>query len=487
MTIKKVYIILLAVILFLSNLEAKIGIHILPVKCVNEEAFHSGKDKTAIRVLENEFAREPMKYNIRISLRKSLEEIQMQMGGLVKEKDIKGLEAVDYFLISSLWEDHKTTIFEIRAMSADTGRVIYSSGFTVNKGAFKKELNRLINNMKNFLKEEGYDEKIKGDKFHITVYTIEEDGEQFLSEAVAAMFFTGLSRTGEFSVIEREGAKWAIQEKEVIASGIMNRDPLKKYGRLYDIDYAIEGYVVTRNKNIIGYDIKVIDVSRAKLIFKTYDECYSIKDMRRKVENISRKIAEKFYRRLSRLEVRSIPENASLYINDRYWAKTPVDITDIEKGIYTITLMKQDYENYKREISLKSGEKKKINVRLERLDKKYFKLGKQAEKQKKWKTAIEYYKAFSKAYPDVKESVDARFCVAHIYHYELKNLEKAVEAYKELIKSHSGLWILSESMYGLGSCLIDRGDIVQGREILKELLREYPETSAAGYAREKLK
>jgi TolA-binding protein len=113
-------------------------------------------------------------------------------------------------------------------------------------------------------------------------------------------------------------------------------------------------------------------------------------------------------------------------------------------------------------------------------------MGLDAEKKKDWTTAIAHFEAFIKAYPGIQEAADAKFRVAHIYQFELKDFPSAITAYEELIKSRSGLWILSESLYGLGSCLIECGKKNEGLACLKKIIEEYPETSAAEFSREKL-
>jgi len=253
------------------------------------------------------------------------------------------------------------------------------------------------------------------------------------------------------------------------------------------VQLAIEGYVVTRNKNIISLELKLIDVEKASLIFSIYDECYSEQELRDTIERIVRKIVRKYLRKLGKLEVESIPSNASVYINGDYLARTPCLITELDKGLYNLTIRKKDYKDYIKEIEIIPKKKIKVKARLESIEWKYYKLGIKYEKMKKWQKAILFYTKFINKYYKTKEAKDAKFRIAHIYQYGLKEYSKAIKHYDELIKSYSGIKILSESMYGKGKSLILINKKEEGIEVLKELVRELPETSAAEYAREYLR
>jgi len=463
----------------------KTGIHLIPFRAENEEAINSGLTTTAKRIVEGIFSKEPMNYNLRLDVTEALRELEMQKTGLVKEGKFKYLEAVDYFIIGSLWKDSELVIFELRAMDAESCKIMFSKGITVKISEFKNKVEKLAKDLK--IAIERIKEKEKLEKDTITVNKIEEEGNQFLAGSVTAMFLSGLYSTGEFEVIEREQASWAIQEKEIEATGIVNRDPLKKVKEIYNLKLAIEGYVVTRNAGMITFDIKVVDMERATLLFQRYGECYSYEEMRAIINKMSKDIAEKYYRKAGKVKVASIPSEAAIYINGRYWAKTPIFITEIDKGVYNFLLQKEGYENYEKQVEVIAGKVTELKVKLIKQDIKYFRLGLSAEKNKQWEKAIEYFEKFAEAYPKTKEATDAKFRIAHIYHYNLREIDTAIKKYYELIKSYSGLWILSESMYGMGSCLIDNGETEEGRDVLEGLIREYPETSAADYAEEKLK
>lgn len=483
--IRKIFIILF-ILCLASTVYSKTGISIIPIRAENEDAITSGVTTTAKRIIESVFSKEPIKYNLRLDAEESLRQLQMQMEGLVKEGKFKYLEAVDYFIIGSVWQDDNTDtiIFTLRAMDSQTCKIEFAKTVTVQKKQFESRLKNLANQLKSTIDQINDIEKLQKDT--ITVFKIEEDGDKFLDGAVASMFLTGLYNTGEFYVIEREQASWAIQEKEIEVSGIVNRDSLRKVKDIYNLKLSIEGYVVTKNPGIISFDIKVVDLERGVLLFRRYGECYSYKEMQETINRIAKDIADKYYRRTGKLKIASIPTESAIYIDGKYWAKTPAIITELDKGLYELRLKKAGYDIYEKSVTILARKQITINAKLKKQNRKYFKSGLIAEKRKEWKQAIEYFDKFANAYPNTKEAIDAKFRIAHICQYNLKKYNIAIETYDKLIKSYSGLWILSESMYGLGSCLIEIGKTEEGRGVLQKLISEYSETSAADYAREKL-
>jgi TolA-binding protein len=477
------------IILITATFVSAAGLDVLPVKALNPAAAASDLLKTADRVMPVAFEKNK-RFTVRKALPDIVKELQMRQAGLSSDAVSPALAAADWFVISGLWEKDGQILFQLRVMSAEDCRLVYARSFTCKKNAFERTLLKTVQTAAEELAEiktGPQDSGPAGDGLRrVTVLRIDEDGSSGLAPAVAGLFLNGLLDTGRFTVVEREEARWAVQEREIEMMGFVDRSAAKEAAKIQSIDLGVEGYVVTRNTGIISFDIKVVDMVRGTLLFRMYDECYSEADVAAKIASISRTLAEKYYVKLSRLEIASTPAEADCTINGTHYGRTPLLVTDIESGTYEIGLKKEGYDAWKGTATLKSGRPARVEAKMIRLDKKFYQMGLDAEKKKDWTTAIAHFEAFIKAYPGIQEAADAKFRVAHIYQFELKDFPSAITAYEELIKSRSGLWILSESLYGLGSCLIECGKKNEGLACLKKIIEEYPETSAAEFSREKL-
>ena len=64
------------------------------------------------------------------------------------------------------------------------------------------------------------------------------------------------------------------------------------------------------------------------------------------------------------LEIISSPSDAKVYINDRYYGKTPLTV-ELPAGTYTISVKKEGYETYTETITLRAGDARTIEITLE--------------------------------------------------------------------------------------------------------------------------
>ncbi|MCK4233672.1 DUF4384 domain-containing protein [candidate division WOR-3 bacterium] len=64
------------------------------------------------------------------------------------------------------------------------------------------------------------------------------------------------------------------------------------------------------------------------------------------------------------VEIVSKPSGAKIYLNGRYFGRTPAVITGIPPGVHRLVLNKKCYYRYMREIVLGKGERERVKVRL---------------------------------------------------------------------------------------------------------------------------
>jgi len=67
---------------------------------------------------------------------------------------------------------------------------------------------------------------------------------------------------------------------------------------------------------------------------------------------------------LGSINVFSTPSNADVYINDVYKGKTPLSLSDLNPGYYTVRIVLTGYQEYRESFYLNPGDVKRVNVNL---------------------------------------------------------------------------------------------------------------------------
>ena len=210
---KRIIIFLLMLIMMNSVIHAKIGIHIVPAKSGNKLAREFGMDKTIDRIIERSFGYDLEDFTIRAGIENTLKELEQRLSGEVEDSAGMRLEAVDNFIIPVVSYADDKVICDIRAMDAESTEVIYSIGFIGNKKMMEDQIEESTETIKEKIKSITDEKTIE--KETISIYKVTEEGQKGLAEAVSGIIFSRLKEKNEFKVIEREGAKWARQEKVI--------------------------------------------------------------------------------------------------------------------------------------------------------------------------------------------------------------------------------------------------------------------------------
>jgi tetratricopeptide (TPR) repeat protein len=285
--------------------------------------------------------------------------------------------------------------------------------------------------------------------------------------------------------MENNNLSYLVQEKELRMAGMVELNPAKQFTKLLNIKLGANIIINSIYNDLITFNIRIVNLSTGSVLYNLYRECYSESEIISTVKSIVNLLELKYFKKCGKLKIITKPSNVSVFINNDYITTTPALITDIEKGNYKVMLKKANYQIKESNINILPRITREIYLTLERIEKKYYRLGLKEEKRGRFQKAIIFYKKFISIYKATKESLDALYRIAHIYQYEIKDYDKAIKYYQKIIKSYPDVYLTSESYYGVGECLYMKKRIAEAKEIFREILEEYPETSAAEYTREK--
>ncbi|MBI1883931.1 MAG: tetratricopeptide repeat protein [Chlamydiae bacterium] len=99
-------------------------------------------------------------------------------------------------------------------------------------------------------------------------------------------------------------------------------------------------------------------------------------------------------------------------------------------------------------------------------------------KQKKYEEYLKTLKEIVDTASDSDDSDFAKFEIGKFYEIKERNLEKAIECYKEVADSQH-LEILLLARVSLGICYYQKKDFPNARQVFSEVVTKYPNTSSA--------
>ncbi len=424
---------------------------------------------------------------IRKSTREILKQFEEQLKGIRKEKDVKIIE-IDYFIVGNLSKIDRLYELDIRAINIENGAVISGNGMSFSsRKDIKNALKKLFSQLTQDLNKKS---NVVNTNPSISLFSFSAMGKKAneigLDVNCSFMLSANLPARSRFNVVEAKELNKILQEKELLFSGLVERKKHKEFRKILNVDIGIELSVAYLADNLITFNLKIIDAITGRLLFIIYGECNNPINIRSTIYELIRKLDNKFFN-MSKLEIQSRPRNAKIYLDDIHVGSSPLLITDIESGKYELKLKKSEYSTHVKDIEVLSGKKLILNIKLQSQEKQYYEMGKKKEDSRKWQEAIGLYMKFYEKYPDTKNSLDALYRVAHIYHYNLKKYSQSIKIYKKIINSSSDTWLMSESYYGIGECLLKINKENEAQKNFKMLMQEFPETTAAQFAKEQLR
>ena len=107
-------------------------------------------------------------------------------------------------------------------------------------------------------------------------------------------------------------------------------------------------------------------------------------------------------------------------------------------------------------------------------------------KESQYEQALVAFKNFLKDYPNNSLSNNAQYWIGEA-NYVMQNYEIAINEYQALLNTYPNSQKTSHALLKIGYSYVEIGNIAEAKKILKEVVRQYPDTTASKLATERLR
>ena len=117
---------------------------------------------------------------------------------------------------------------------------------------------------------------------------------------------------------------------------------------------------------------------------------------------------------------------------------------------------------------------------------KYYRSAFKLLKESQYDQALLAFKSFLKDYPDSAFSSNAQYWIGEA-NYVMQNYEIAINEYQALLNTYPNSQKISHALLKIGYSYAELGNIADAKKILKEVIRQYPDTTVSRLANERLR
>ena len=117
---------------------------------------------------------------------------------------------------------------------------------------------------------------------------------------------------------------------------------------------------------------------------------------------------------------------------------------------------------------------------------KYYRSAFKLLKESQYDQALLAFKSFLKDYPDSAFSSNAQYWIGEV-NYVMQNYEIAINEYQALLNTYPNSQKISHASLKIGYSYAELGNIADAKKILKEVIRQYPDTTVSRLANERLR
>ncbi len=184
---------------------------------------------------------------------------------------------------------------------------------------------------------------------------------------VSAMMATALRSNTNFIVLERGELNQILTEQAVGISGI-TREMSQSFSDLYNVEVLLSGDVSLINSTL-HIDARLIETGSSKIVVALYSTCQDLRNIRQVVVNLARELEQAYLRQwMGSISIISEPVGAEVYLDDNYFGMTvedtPLDISDILEGTYTLKFIRGGYYDWEGEILVLAKMERFVKVSL---------------------------------------------------------------------------------------------------------------------------
>lgn len=117
---------------------------------------------------------------------------------------------------------------------------------------------------------------------------------------------------------------------------------------------------------------------------------------------------------------------------------------------------------------------------------KYYRSAFKLLKESQYDQALLAFKSFLKDYPDSAFSSNAQYWIGEA-NYVMQNYEIAINEYQALLNTYPNSQKISHALLKIGYSYAELSNIADAKKILKEVIRQYPDTTVSRLANERLR
>jgi tol-pal system protein YbgF len=117
---------------------------------------------------------------------------------------------------------------------------------------------------------------------------------------------------------------------------------------------------------------------------------------------------------------------------------------------------------------------------------KYYRSAFKLLKESQYDQALLAFKSFLKDYPDSAFSSNAQYWIGEA-NYVMQNYEIAINEYQALLNTYPNSQKISHALLKIGYSYAELSNIADAKKILKEVIRQYPDTTISRLANERLR
>jgi TolA-binding protein/TolB-like protein len=417
-----------------------------------------------------------------------LEQVQV---GLLEPAVLKGKTntlAIDYLCVGSIGKIANLYQVDARIVDVNSWKIISSASIQASN------INSGVNEVAEHFSS-------------LTLQTIQQDNEQAKEAPTVGihefrehfenpptslycttfmeMLTSALADKTKNNVIETKFTSHLLEEKSFEMAGIIENSKADQAFSIQGVEYRTIGNIrVFPDLIVVNYN--VVNTASQKIVFTGSVDVVNPTSLRAIASYIAKIIDDALNNKIGNILIKTIPVDADIYINDSF-AGTTKDkklLLIAQKGNNTITAKAQGCKAVTLQVECIPKKTKEVLIKIERITERLLQEAMIFESNGKYTQAIERYDEFIKETGNTTEANVALYRKGHILLKNIQDLEKAKEAFTQLLNNYPEPLIRTEGYFGLAQTFVAMGNKEQAKATINYLLEHYPESNAAIQAKD---
>jgi|GEM_PF-2409450 len=411
--------------------------------------------------------------------------------------DDADLKLLDILIFGEVSKHENGFLLTVRAVNEKTWTVLFTKSET-GKDA-EKLSQKISGDLSTYFEsaaQKGFENKGEsGMKYRIAIHRIINANQEAQKVNVAPVLdqvlLNAFGKSSNFQVVENARTADLLNEKMLAMSGLVQTDRTQFESRgithyltgslrVYD-DVRVFTYQIISVKTGMPAVSDMIEWTDENELLEAMNEVASISE--EQVFKVNGKLViEKCD--MENVKITIQKSEAGSLLSDAGFC--PLIIEDIPSGKYILTFNHPERDSLTKEIEILVQETTRIEkIEMPPVDLADYNEGSKYEMKGEYQKAIEYYDKFIERYPHYHLALYAAYRKGFITQIYLKNYSEGRTMLEDLIrKDPYNADIRTEAYFGIALGLQEEGNKEKSKELLKMLVNEYPNSTAAFQARE---